>query len=226
MSQLTPGGGYRLPEPSRASRKIARASRGHFNGHVVAGDGPGRIIRTESHLELVVLLVLLARPEIVDVVEQLPPISYIDMNGVRSEHVFDFLATCIDGARIAIAVKPWQHARRSDFVTRLKCIARDMPMGFADRIQLITDRHLDPTDVHNAWLLHGARHVDAEADEAAARAIESIVEAMRLEDLVDLVGLAGRGLRALLRLIRHGRLRLVSRERITPKSFVAKVEIN
>jgi hypothetical protein len=166
------------------------------------------------------------RPEIGDVVEQLPAIRYKDMNGVRREHVFDYLATRIDGARVAIAVKPWKHAQHSDVVGRLKCVARDMPTGFADRIQLITDRHLDQIDKHNAWLLHGVRHADAEADEAAALAIGSIVEAMRLEDLVDLVGLAGRGMRALLRLIRDGRLRLVSREQITPKTFVRKVEIN
>jgi hypothetical protein len=226
VSKKTPGGGYRLPEPSRASRKIARASRGHFNGHVVAGDGPGRIIRTESNLELLVLLALLMRPEIVDVVEQLPAIRYIDMNGIRREHVFDYLATRIDGTRVAIAVKPWKHAQRSDFVARLKCVARDMPIGFADRVQLITDRHLDPIDKHNAELLHAVRHADAEADEAAALAIASIVEAMRLEDLAALVGLAGRGMRALLRLVRDGRLRLVSRECISEKSFVTKVEIN
>jgi hypothetical protein len=224
VSDQTLGGGYRLPDPSLASRTIARSSRGHFNGGVIADFGPGRLIRTESHLELVVLLILLMRPDIVDVVEQLPPIDYLDLNGTWTKHSFDFLATRSDGSRLALAVKPWKVALRQNLVKRLARVRAHMPSGFADCVRLITERHVDPVDKHNAWLLHGARHPEPEVDAAAAAVIERMTDAVRLQDLAEAIGMAGAGMRALVRLIRAGRLRTVAHERIGPETFVAKVE--
>lgn len=226
MSTMTQGGGYLLPNASSASRPIAKSSRGHFNGHVVADFGPGRKIRTESHLELIVLLVLLMRPDIADVVEQLPPISYLDLNGRWKTHSFDFLVTRTDGTRLAIAVKPWQVAVRHDLVSRLARVHAYMPAGFADGVRLITERHVDPIDKHNAWLLHGARHPEPDVDTAAAAAVEAMAGAMRLCDLADVIGMGGAGMRALVRLIRAGRLRTIMRERITHETVVAKVEVH
>jgi hypothetical protein len=226
VSQPTPGDGYRLPEPSLASRSIAKSSRNHFNGYLIDDLGSGRKIRTESHLELNVLLVLLMRPNIASVVEQLPPIRYCDAKGTWQTHCFDFLATHRDGTRLAIAVKPWKHARRHDMAGRLACVARYMPEGFADRIQLITERHLDPVDVHNAWLLHGVRHPEPDVDALAVAATAAIEGAVRLQDLVDAIGMAGRGMRALLRLVRAGRLSPVAHERLTHETYVKRVEIH
>lgn len=222
MSELTPGGGYELPEPSLASRSIARTSRHHFNGQLVAGEGAGRVMRTESHLELLVLLVLLARPEIARIVEQPPAVEYTDEKAKLRRHVFDFLATRVDGKRVAIAVKPWKLAYKRNFAETLKRVAAQMPVGFADAVYLITDRHLDPVDVHNAWLLFGMRHPDPEADAAAARVIATMMGAMRLRDLAAATGLEGRGLRALLRLVGQRCLRPVSHERITPDTVFRK----
>lgn len=223
MSDLTPGEEFRSPEKSRASRQIPKSSRGHFNGYVIANFNVPRKIRTESHLELLVLLVLMMRSDIADVVEQLPAIEYLDLNGKWKAHSFDFLATKTDGSRLALAVKPWKIAVRHRLVERLERIAQYMPAGFADGIQLITERHIDPIDQYNAKLLHGVRHLEPAVDAAALAAVETMTNAMRLRDLVEIIGEAGAGMRALVHLIRAGRLRTVGHERITPETFVAKV---
>lgn len=223
---MTLGGGYLLPETSHASRPIPKRSKGHFVGFVVTPDGHGRMIRTESHLEMQVLLVLLMRPDIVDVVEQVGPVRYRDRDGQLRDHFFDFLATRTDGLRLAIAVRPWKRAQRKGFAETLACIRRDLPPSVADEVFLITDRHLDPIDLHNAWLLHGVSHPDAEADLAASAAIKDMPGAIRLADLADITGMGGRGFRALLRLVRARRLLPVAHERLTPDSFVKNAEVH
>ena len=60
----------------------------------------------ESKREQEGLYLLLARPDVVDIWDQPPPVFYHDANGRKRSHTFDFLITLSSGKRIAIAVKP------------------------------------------------------------------------------------------------------------------------
>jgi hypothetical protein len=47
--------------------------------------------------------------------------------------------------------------------------------GFVDRVIVVTQRDIDPVDLHNAKLLHEVRHADLEADQAAETATTGLV---------------------------------------------------
>ena len=219
-------GGITLPAPSRAARNVPTASKGHFTGHLVAGDGPGRAIQVESHLEMKTALVLLARPDVVDLEEQVP-FEWADEHGEVHTHFFDFRPSLRGGARIAIAVKPRRRVESGRFLDTIQAIASQVMPDFADHVRVFTEACIDPVEFHSAELLHGLRHPDPdpEADAAARAAVAALTGAAVLKDLAAQVGLGARGLRALIRLIGVRCLCLVRWERITPGSLVQRTEV-
>ncbi|MFB2533464.1 restriction endonuclease [Paracoccus sp. p3-h83] len=137
---------YRGPEPSRATRTISRRSRASLRGSLVArlpGFEQPRIIQFESALEYAFLCLTLVRDDVQHIWEQPTAVQYTRPNGRPAEHVFDFLVTKTDGERIAVAIKPMQRVVERTFVAELEGVAAATPKQFADRIMLITDRHLD-----------------------------------------------------------------------------------
>lgn len=78
------------PLPSRATRKPSARSRASSRGHVTGGGPPSgsppRLRYFESKREQDVLYLLLARPDVVDVWDQPPPVSYQDATGRRRNH--------------------------------------------------------------------------------------------------------------------------------------------
>ena len=123
-------GGITLPAPSRAARNGPTASKGHFTGHLVAGDGSGRAIQVESHLEMKTALVLLARPDVVDLEEQVP-FEWADEHGELRTHFFDFRASLQGGARIAIVVKPRRRLESGRFFDTIQAIASQVMHGLS-----------------------------------------------------------------------------------------------
>lgn len=65
--QRTP---QRFPQPSLGDRRGAYASPKNFNGDIVLGEGPGRLVGADSHGELIGILCLAAHPDTADLVEQ------------------------------------------------------------------------------------------------------------------------------------------------------------
>lgn len=210
-----------LAAPSTADRPTAKASKRHFTGHIVIGDWPGRVLQVESHLELNVAFMLLARADVVDIEDQVA-FPWIDETGETKTHNFDFRVTFRDGRRAAIAVKAEHYLKGGTVEAELQAVARQVLPDFADQVRLMTERQVHPVTLHNAQLLHEVRQPDPEADAAAAEAIAGIRGAATLGDLTDAMGLGVRGFRALLRLLRSHRLRLVRHERITRQSFVER----
>ncbi|KLK93102.1 hypothetical protein AA309_11115 [Microvirga vignae] len=180
----------------------------------------------ESGLELKTLLLLITDPDVVDVWDQPPAVSYVDPAGKERSHTFDFLATMIDGSKRAIAVKPYERVQKIDFESTLRLIGRQLPDGYAHQICLVTEQELDPIAVHNAELFHDYREPDKEADQAALSVTAKLVGAARLDELSAFIGLGPRGLHALIRLIKSRRLLLTHHERITPRTLVKPVEMH
>lgn len=194
---------WRPPGPSMASREVHSSSRGACRPSIVGGAIP-REIRCESGLERNVGLALLAHPQVVDLQEQPPAVTWRDAAGHSRLHTFDFLATLDNGRKLAIPVKPAAIAARKRFADQLALIAAQLPRGFADGVLLVTDRDLSRDLVHDAMLVHQSRRsVDADLD----RQMLSLVDgnpASTIGQLVEASGRGGDAFRSIVRLIGSG----------------------
>jgi hypothetical protein len=215
------------PEGSTAARRIVVPDKGSLRGALVTRDQVPRVITYESNVERRVLLVLLARPDVVEVREQVEPVSYTDADGIPRKHWFDFLVRRSDGTRILVAVK---HSgwclRHPEFEPELALIARQAPKGLADRVVMMTDREATRDQVHDAALIHSVRADRRPEDDRALHVLAaSLIGTTTIGALVAASGLEGRGFRAVVRLIAQGVLRRPHSGRIaygTEVSFVTQ----
>jgi hypothetical protein len=221
-------GGILLPEPSRASRDVLKPSQGHQSGScaIPTARAPwGQIIHVESALEGHALCAFACMPNVTDIEEQLPPVPYVGTDGRLRKKVFDFRITFNDGSRIAVEVKPFEIAERTNLEEELCCVARAMSRNVADGVALVTDRDLDPTTRHNSrMILRYRREPDPEADAKAGELTDSLSGAVEIEAIVKTLALGHRGLGAVVRLIWQRRLQLTKHERITYKALVQPTE--
>lgn len=102
-----------------------------------------RIVQFESMLEYCFLCLMAVRTDVFSILEQPSPIPYRRADGTTGNHTFDFLVVFLDGKRIAVAIKPEDRALHRGFVHELKFVEAATPKHFADRIMLVTDKHLD-----------------------------------------------------------------------------------
>ncbi len=114
-------------------------------------------------------------------------------------------------------VKNSRKAAKEDFIAEMRCLASQVTPDIADRVSLITERHLDPIEVHNAELIHSVRLPDPEADAAVRRVVAGLIGAVKIKDIVAAAGCSGRGFLAVVRMIRKHELELVAHERIEPE---------
>lgn len=222
----TIGPTYRRPLPSRASRTPSARSRRSSRGHVPSKtehDERPRVRHFESKREQEVLHLLLARRDVVDVFDQPPAISYVDSDGRRRTHTFDFLAVHRDGRRIAVAVKAAAIAARSNFRETLRLIRAATPLSFADQVVLVTEQSYTPAAARNAQKLHDFRRTpDREADDRVIELIDCLTGSTRVAQLVEQASLGGRGFRAVFRAIFAGQLQTLSTGDILPSTFVIR----
>jgi hypothetical protein len=147
---------------------ILSAPHAFFAGYgITLGDDEGRAVNKESHLEMPVALVMLARRDVVHLETQVP-YPRVDVAGRARTHYFDFRLVLRDGSRVALIVKPAKTAR---FRETGASIAAQVTPDIANRVRIMTDRHVDTVDLHNAELLHGCRTPDPTVDDAARRLI-------------------------------------------------------
>lgn len=123
-------------------------------------------IRFESRLEQKVIYLLLARPDVFDIVEQ-KRILLPRGNG-HTPHTLDLLAYQQDGPRIGVLVKPWKYAQRQSVKDQIVALRNHAVPDHADRFIVVTEPDFTTVQVRNAELLHLARmSSDAEADAVA-----------------------------------------------------------
>ena len=218
---MTPTGSVRLPLPPLGDRSIKMGVKQHFTGSFIHGEDEGREIEFESHTEFMVGLVMLARPEVVNLENQVL-FRWIDEEDQPHRHFFDYRVTLSDGGRIALVVKKGPKAFDPEFRVWLRRLARRAVPGFADRLTLITRRDLDPVEIHNAQLIHAVRLPDPEPDAAVRQAVASITGAARISDIVAAACCKGSGFRSVVRMIRSHELQLVAHERISPETLVRR----
>lgn len=215
------------PAPSKSSRRISLANReglpkGSLRGAGVTSKGGRRIMYFESGLELKAQLILQARRDVREIFEQLPRVKYIDQCGKERTQIFDILAHMTDGERIAIAVKPYDVAKRKGFFEELAIIAPQIPREVADRVVLLTDRQLRGHALFNAELIHAVRlDEDPEADAGVRASLKQVSGCLTIADLVAKSGMKGRSFRSIVRFIADGVLQQQTEGRIDYCTVVA-----
>lgn len=193
----------------------------HFTGSIIVGEDEGQVIEFESHTERQTALVMLARQEVVDLESQVP-FQWIDQTGKARRHFFDFRISLRDGRRIVLIVKNSRKAAKPDFLAEMRCLACQVTPDVADQVSLITEKHLDPIEVHNAELIHSVRLSDPEADAAVQKVVAGMNGAAKIQDIVTAAGFSGRGFLAVVRMIRSHQLEPVAHERIEPEVLVRR----
>lgn len=210
--------GRALPETSSADRNVAIASKGHCTAHTVLRNGTALPRRTqaESYLELSHLTIQNARPDVIDLREQV-----LFTYGAGDKHFFDMVVTLRNGERIAYTVKPEARLTSGRFLDEMALVAYWVERErFATSVRLLSELDIDPVELHNAHLLSWLHDDDAEALAVARDVGRQLRGAVSLNDLTIQTGLVERGYRALLKLLGTGELLTVHRERIRHQTLV------
>lgn len=214
---------WRPPGPSRATRTFNRRSRGSGRSLMVGGAKP-REIQCESGHEARCATILLTRRDVVDVWEQPDPVPFVDVDGSRHFHTFDFLVRMNDGKRVAIAVKPFATAEKHRWREKIAHIAAQAG-HFADGFVLVTGRNLPRDTVRDARLILSCRRDDRPGDDARVRAVVAgLGGPSTIGDIVTLSGLDGHGFRAVVRLVDEGVLEVVDGSRIDYPTLVKRTD--
>lgn len=215
---------FTRPLPSKATRKPPARSKASSRGLVpgaTALDPRLRLRYFESKREQDALYLLLARPDVVDIWDQPPPVSFRDATGRIHGHTFDFLITLADGRRIAIAVKPEAMVEATGFRETLQRIRVGTPLSYAHEVVLITERCYTPSAVRNAQKLHDFRRTsDPEADAAIASLVQDLSGPTTMGELAKASGLGGRAFRAAFKAIYAGVLRVLDAGDILPATRI------
>ncbi len=218
---LMADGGVTMPARLQIDRTIAKGRREHFTGQFTFGPDEGKTMDIESNTELRVALVVLSRPGVVDLENQVP-FHWVKSDGKSATHHFDFRVLMADGTRRAIMVKSEYRRRQAKVLRELTQIAAQVTPNFADEVVLMTERDIDPVEFYNAEMMHEMRRPDPEADAAARRSMREIVASVQIQDLITAIGLGARGFRAIVRLIRSKDLKLINKERIAQEACVRR----
>lgn len=215
---------YRPPEPTTAGLMFPARSKHTVRGFTFAktpAENRWRQIIFASQAERDTCLLALADPNLWNLHDQPETVGFVDVDGRQRTHRFDYLAEYCDGSKVALAVKPEEQAKRLNFRATLVAIRRDLPIGFADKVCLITERNRHPKEVQNAQLLSFFRRSeDEEADALIAERIATLSEALSIFDLIEPTALGARGYRAAFRAVYSGLLRANTRELISMSSIV------
>jgi len=188
----------------------------------VPGQPDGRKrIHFESRLEQKVIFLLLARPDVVDVVEQQR--IMLPKAGGTTPHTLDLLAFLQDGTRVGILVKPRRYAIRDEVKAQVAALRAHAVPALADRFIVITDADFTAVQVRNAELLHLARiSPDEEADAAVGRFAGDLFGDIRIDRLVAATLLQERGFRAVVRAMGTGILKPVTQGLVDLHALVRK----
>jgi hypothetical protein len=213
--------GIRLPEPSAGDRATQVGSSHHFTGQIVLGDGPGRVVGLESHLEMKAALILAARSSTDALFEQIA-FEWRDAEAASRIHYIDLVVRRTDGRWIGYAVRPRGRVTPAYLAELARIKAQAIGAGFLSDLRLFSEDDVDPVALFNAKLLHAVRVPDPDPDAAVRTVAARITGVTTVGALVDETGLGGAAFRAVVRLIRSGHLMPIGHVRIDRDTEVCK----
>ncbi len=210
------------PLPSHSSRAINLHSKGSVRGFDFFD---GRKTWYEAELELKFALLAKARPDVLEIAEQPPAVTYFDDDGVECRHTFDCLVIMTDGSRRLVAVKPADLVESSGIRTVIRLVRDQLSRSIADDIVLFTEEKMTAVDLANAGLMH---HVLKEAgkfpkdDAVITKLAKHLRRPETIASMVERSKLGGWGFKAIVRAIADGRLRLVDYRKIDYDAVIAR----
>lgn len=170
----------------------------------------GRKVWYEAELELNFALLATMRPDVIEVTEQPPAVTYVDDHGRERRHTFDFQLKLTTGSTGLVAVKPAALVGKTGINRAVELIAEQVPPSRTDWVLLFTDLDLSPTDLFNAQAIHHARRDPWPEDDAAlAKLLRRLKGETTIGELTAKVGLDGYGFDAVVRAIADRKLRLL-----------------
>lgn len=166
-----------------------------------------RIVLTESSNETKAVVTLLADHQVKTVREQPARIPYLGADGQWHEHTADLLAERHDADNVIFLVKDEHSAAKKRLWDFAENLARHTPKSVADRVQVLTSRHMPEWHNQNASLIVSARrdrrtYVD---DELRVLAPE-LIDPVRIGDLSARLGGGQIAFRPIVRALYYGTL--------------------
>lgn len=208
------------PKPSVSSREMTLHSAVSVHGYTYID---GRIVWYESMLERCAALLGRLRPDIVEVAEQPPAVWFVDDEGVRRHHTFDFKFTTTLKGRVLTAVKPSAMVAETGIDRIVELVTEQVSPAIADEVSLFTEELLTETDLFNAEVVNLATRDEWPDDDAAvAKVIAKLKNETTIGDLVERSGLGGYGFDAVVRAIDARKLSLVEYGPLEFDALVAK----
>lgn len=199
---------WQAPRPSRARRTIPRKSSNHFVGQMTFGEeaGQGQCLQFESKLEHDTALLLIYRPGVVDVIDQVGPIPLPPKPNEPREHYFDFVSVEAMGRRTGVMVKPKFRTQRHKFQDLAARVRAAAVPRFVDRVVTVTENEIDPRKLARASLFHYCRFAQPSIDQILAAAANDFRGPSTVRQFCHQVGLGDEGFHGAIRLIRRGAL--------------------
>lgn len=223
MTNYTFLDGIRLPAPSLGHRNTMVGSSHHLTGRRVIGEGPGRRLGHESHIEAKASMILAARRETLCLVEQFR-IIWTHETGKVLRHFVDFVQIKVNGQHVGFAVRPTAQVS-DDYLLKLAHIKEQaLKAGLLSDFLLFTETDICPVELSNASQFHAVRRPDPFGDQVASEVVRNMSGVATIGQLADATGLDGMGFRAVVRLIRSGKLEMVRHEVISRGSQVFKLK--
>lgn len=211
---------WKPPSPVPLARKISARSTGSGRAQIVFN---GFVLSFESLLEHKVACILLARPDIVSLTCQAPPIFYRDVKGNIREHYFDQKVALTDGRIALVAVKPAALVARRNFREELSRISAQVRPSDGHVVWLFTDRQAPQWKADNAVdilaaLEDAAVDPNRAAEQDAQLIASDLCGTMRIADLLD----AGVEMPTILRAFKRNDLSLETPGRLSRESIVRR----
>lgn len=209
------------PPPSLASREMSLHSAISVHGYTFVD---GRKVWYESILERCCALLGRLRPDVVEIAEQPPAVTYVDDAGRERQHTFDFKFTVSHLGRVLVAVKPSARVAKTGIDRVIRLVAEQMPASTADCVVLFTEEKLSEVDLFNAEVVNMAtRDACPEDDAALAKVLHKLRGDTTIGDLAETSGLGGYGYDAVVRAVDAGLLRLVEYQKLDFDALVTRV---
>lgn len=212
----------KTPAKSRAVRKIPKASKGHFVGELVYNNSNGQPQRLgfASLTEFRAGICLIYRDDFADIEEQLAALPFNHPNGSPSVHYFDFRFTTKGGQRICISVKPERIAKTYMYTATINAVKTAAAGNICDAVATVTERNINPIQLHNAQLFHAARNPEPALDTEIIEALKMLDGPVSIDHFLADIGIFGRGFFSVARAIRFGHARLFMPEKIRGKTLI------
>lgn len=208
------------PLPSTSSRTISLHSAYSVHGWDFFD---GRKVWYEAELELAFARLAKMRPDVKEVFEQPPAVTYIDDAGQERSHTFDFKVLKTDASRLLVAVKPAGKVEQTGIDRVVELAAEQIPPSVADFVVLFTDRQLSDVDLYNAEAIQQALRDPLPADDAVvAKVIRKLKGETTIGEIVDAVHLGGYGFDAVVRCVASGKLSVVEYGKLDFDTMVAR----